>query len=379
MLALSVHAIAFAAGPNHLVISQLYGGGGNSNPNAVYTNDFVELYNPTASDINLSGYTLQYTSSTGTSFSASNTLALQGTVQSGKYFLIQLAAGNATYAALPTPDFAPGNNVLNLSGTGGKLVLVDGLASITTGCPAATAYVDFVGWGTTANCSYNDSTGVNKAPATTNPTGLTLNSSNTWTGVNSADYSVATPNPRNSGTATAPISSSISDIQANRSTYLGSRITVTGVVTVIKYDGFYVQTPSSTPGSTGDEGIYIFSGANKVPATAVVGNNVTVTGTLTQYPLPTASHTPSLEVTGASLTVNSTGNPLPASIVITAPTATGGINQLRQYESMLVSLPSMTAVGGTDATLVESTETTTSNGQFYVVGTGTPRPFREPG
>ncbi|MEZ2347835.1 lamin tail domain-containing protein [Terriglobus sp. RCC_193] len=171
----------------------------------------------------------------------------------------------------------------------------------------------------------------------------------------------------------------ISTIQANRSTYVNTNITFTGVITVVTNAGYYMQTASSTPGSTGDEGIYVYSGSGKNPAGAVVGNNVTVTGKLTLYPAATASHTPSLEVTTASLTVNSTGNPLPTAIAITAPTPTGDINQLRPYESMLVSLPSVTAVGGTDATLTETTETVVSNGQLYVTGTGIPRPFREPG
>ena len=171
----------------------------------------------------------------------------------------------------------------------------------------------------------------------------------------------------------------ISTIQANRAGYVDTTVTFTGVITVVKYDGYYVQTASSTPGSTGDEGAYVFNGANQNPATAVVGNNVTVTGKVALYPATTASHTPSLEITNASLTVNSTGNPLPTPIAITAPTPTGGIYQLRKYESMLVSLPSVTAVGGTDATLTETTETVVSNGQLYVTGSSTPRPFREPG
>ncbi|MEG9431204.1 lamin tail domain-containing protein [Terriglobus sp. ADX1] len=194
------------------------------------------------------------------------------------------------------------------------------------------------------------------------------------------DNTTATASSSISLAVTAPVvDTPISTIQANRSAYVNTNITFTGVITVVTNAGYYMQTASSTPGSTGDEGIYVYSGSGKNPAGAVVGNNVTVTGKLTLYPAATASHTPSLEVTTASLTVNSTGNPLPTAISITAPTPTGGIYQLRQYESMLVSLPSVTAVGGTDATLTETTETVVSNGQFYVTGSSIPRPFREPG
>ena len=38
--------------PDHIVISQIYGGGGNTN--ATFTNDYVELYNPTNATVDLS-------------------------------------------------------------------------------------------------------------------------------------------------------------------------------------------------------------------------------------------------------------------------------------------------------------------------------------
>jgi hypothetical protein len=72
--------IAFAQ--SGLVISQIYGGGGNTG--APYTNDFVELYNPTSAAISLSGYSIQYASATGTSWS--NTTALpSSSVSPGQY------------------------------------------------------------------------------------------------------------------------------------------------------------------------------------------------------------------------------------------------------------------------------------------------------
>ena len=40
-----------------LVISQVYGGGGNSG--ATYTHDFVEIFNPTASSVSLAGMSIQ--------------------------------------------------------------------------------------------------------------------------------------------------------------------------------------------------------------------------------------------------------------------------------------------------------------------------------
>lgn len=56
------------AASSGLVISQLYGGGGNSN--APFTNDFIEIFNRGNTPVSLSGLSLQYTSATGTEISA---------------------------------------------------------------------------------------------------------------------------------------------------------------------------------------------------------------------------------------------------------------------------------------------------------------------
>src|SRR4051794_27362015 len=71
-----------------IVISQVYGGGGNAG--ATYMNDFVELYNRGAVPVDVSGWTVQYASSTGASW---QTTLLAGSIAPGKYFLVQELAG----------------------------------------------------------------------------------------------------------------------------------------------------------------------------------------------------------------------------------------------------------------------------------------------
>ena len=53
-------------GVSHLVISQVYGGGGNTG--APFTHDFIEIFNPTASPVNVNGWSVQYASAAGTTW-----------------------------------------------------------------------------------------------------------------------------------------------------------------------------------------------------------------------------------------------------------------------------------------------------------------------
>ena len=52
-----------ALGAGKIVISQVYGGGGNSG--ATYKNDFIELYNAGDQSVDVSTWSVQYASSTG--------------------------------------------------------------------------------------------------------------------------------------------------------------------------------------------------------------------------------------------------------------------------------------------------------------------------
>src|SRR5512147_2918786 len=87
-----------------IVISQVYGGGGNSG--APFTNDFIELYNRGTTTVSLAGWSVQYASATGTGNLGANSgqlTPLSGSLAPGHYLLIQ-EAGGTTGAALPTPD-----------------------------------------------------------------------------------------------------------------------------------------------------------------------------------------------------------------------------------------------------------------------------------
>ncbi len=188
LVALLLTGFVYAASPN-VVISQVYGGGGNAG--ATYKNDFIELHNRGTAAVSVSGWSVQYASSSGTSWAVTN---LAGSIPAGGYYLVQEAAGSGGTTSLPAPD-ASGS--IAMSATSGKVALVNATTAISgSGCPFAASIIDFVGFGTSANCSEGAAT----TPTLTNTTAA-LRAANgcTDTDNNSADFAAGAPTPRNSG------------------------------------------------------------------------------------------------------------------------------------------------------------------------------------
>src|SRR6516165_6918526 len=126
-----------------LVISQVYGGGGNSN--AAYKNDYIEVFNRGTSPVQLQGYSLQYASATGDFSNSTNVYDLpMFSLQPGQYFLLQGFSNGNVGANLPNPD---GTSMINLAAGQGKVALVLSNQKLDKcgadgGCP--TNWVDFV-------------------------------------------------------------------------------------------------------------------------------------------------------------------------------------------------------------------------------------------
>jgi len=169
-----------------IVISEAYGGGGNSG--ATYKQDFVELYNNTTSPINLSGYRVFYASATGT-FSSST--ALSGTILAKSYFLVQEAAGTGGTTNIPTADVV---GSIAMSGTAFKVALTNSSTAPTAATDANV--VDFVGAGSTA--SLYEGTTKAPAPSNTNSINRTITDGiGIDTNENGTDFTTAAPTPMN--------------------------------------------------------------------------------------------------------------------------------------------------------------------------------------
>ncbi|MEY2428418.1 MAG: endonuclease mitochondrial, partial [Verrucomicrobiota bacterium] len=174
----------------NVVISQIYGGGGNSG--ATYQNDFVELFNPLSTAVNLSTWSVQYASSAGTTWQ--NRANLSGFIQPHHYYLIQLASNAAVGALLPVADAT--NTSINMSATSGKVALVSSQTALIGSNPVSSnGVVDFVGYGTA-----NAFEGAATAPSPGNTTSIVRkNGGYSDTNDNSADFNTSTPPvPRNS-------------------------------------------------------------------------------------------------------------------------------------------------------------------------------------
>jgi predicted extracellular nuclease len=283
VLASPVHA---NPGGTALVISEVYGAGGNNG--AVYNADFVELYNPTAAALPLSGLAIHYRSAAGGSGGAP--YALSGSVPAHGHWLIQMSAAGSNGSALPAPD-ATALPAFNMAAAGGQVVLQQGTTVIaTSGNVVGTAgIVDFVG--ASGAASYETASTTSAATAT-----QSLNRSATGgdTDNNSADFSLAAPSPANSGTSgggdedpPTPVDATIAEVQGPGATspLAGSTVTTTGVVTA-DYDhggfnGIYIQDPEGNPGDSSSDAVFVF-GSN-VPASVAIGDRVTVTGAVSEF------------------------------------------------------------------------------------------------
>jgi len=205
ILSLASGATPAAAISPDVVISQVYGGGGNSG--ATYTHDFVELFNRGTTAVSLAGWSIQYASATGTGNFGANSgqqTDLVGSLAPGKYLLIREASQAAVGAPLPEPYITDDTPIAMAAGSG-KVALVNTTASL--GCNGSTTQpcssaalatiVDLIGYG-----SANFFEGSAAAPTLTNTTAAFRALAGCRdTDNNAADFATAAPAPRNSGTS----------------------------------------------------------------------------------------------------------------------------------------------------------------------------------
>ncbi|MEZ0077412.1 lamin tail domain-containing protein [Planotetraspora sp. GP83] len=310
-----------------VVISTVYGGGGNSG--AIFKNDYIELANTSGSPVDVSTWSVQYASAAGAVFQVTK---LTGTIPAHGRYLVQEAAGAAGTLALPTPDAI---GTVPMSATSGVVALVTTqipLVGCGISCATAPNVKDLVGYGATANVE------TAAAPGLSNTTADARTGALTDTDNNAADFTAGVPKATNSAGTTVsadnpggpvdptPGTTRIHDIQgAGRiSPIVGQNVTnVPGIVTAVRVTGnargFWFQDPSADADPLTSEGVFVFTGSTS-PA-VVIGDSVLVSGRVTEFRPASGAQT----LTELGGTINTTrlssGNPLPAAIPVAFPDA----------------------------------------------------------
>ncbi|MFE3599796.1 endonuclease/exonuclease/phosphatase family protein [Streptomyces sp. NPDC059142] len=316
------------------VIAEVFGGGGNSG--ATLTNDFIELGNAGGGAFDLTGWSVQYLSGSPTASSKWQVTPLTGAIPAGGSYLVEEGKGAGGDTALPTPDAA---GTIAMSASSGTVALVHSTTALTcltaADCTGDATVKDLVGFGTAVVRESTPATGAG------NTTSVARNAALTDTDDNSADFTGATPSPRNSAgegggsepsptpspTSTTPGELRIHDIQGTTriSPHAGSTVTdVPGIVTAVRATGssrgYWIQDPNPDKDQATSEAVFVFTGS--VTPQVKVGDSVLVSAKVTEYyPGGAAGGNQSVtELTGPTSTVLSSGNALPAAEVIDAKT-----------------------------------------------------------
>ena len=303
-------APAQAVPSTSVVISEVYGGGGNVG--ASYTHDFVELYNLGNTPVDLSTWQVRYASATNTGTGAAT--QLKGSIAPGASYLVQMSGGTVGQP-LPKPDVT---GTAAMSATAGRVDLANG-----------SLVVDRVGYGSSAAV-------LAEAPAAATPsnsTSVSRTSPCTDTDNNAADFTVGSPSPRNA-TAEAlsctprergpVVPETIQQIQGSAHlSPLADRPVdgVEGVVTAVGGNGFWMQSLTPDADLATSEGLFVFT---RSAPTVVVGTRVSVSGAVTEFRADN-DNLSTTEIYGATVTLNGTA-PVPAPVVLgvdrTAPPQT---------------------------------------------------------
>ncbi|MDP2008316.1 MAG: ExeM/NucH family extracellular endonuclease [Rubrivivax sp.] len=335
-LGLAAHAQAA------VVVSQVYGGGGNTG--ATLQHDFIEIFNNGSAAESVGGWSVQYASATGGTWQVT-VIPAGTTVPAGGYLLVRQAAGAA--GTVPVTGDVTGS--IAMAAANGKVALANTATPLSGTTPVGGALVDIVSYGT-ANGTEGTATGALSA------TTAALRNGNgcTDTNNNSVDFSIGAPAPRSSATAAAPcagggggggggggatpVAATIPDIQGSgvTSPLAGQLVSTSGVVTRLLNNGFFIQDLTGDGNPATSDGLFVFT-STAPPAAAQVGNLVQVTGSVVEFASGAGTAaTPLTEITSVTaVDLLGSGYSL-APTPIALPLAVG--ESLERYEGMLVSI-----------------------------------------
>lgn len=389
---------AYATPSTSAVISEAYGGGGNSG--ATLTKDFVELANRSTAAYALDGYSVQYLPASASAGSAWQVTALTGSLAPGGSYLVSEAAGAGGTTALPTPD-ATGS--IAMAAASGTIALVKTTTPLTcktvADCTADASVVDLLGYGAAVVREGN------AAPAASNSTSVSRAASLADTDDNAADFTATTATAVNSAGETAsggdsggstgptePGAFRIHDLQGTTrlSPLSGQSVTgVPGVVTGVRTTGskgYWIQDPNPDTDAATSEGVFVYTGS--ATPTVSAGDSVLVSGKVSEYRPSTTSQTVT-EIGSPVSTTLSTGNTLPDAVVLGpgtvpnayTPTADGGSIESLPLEPATYSQDFYESVEGMRVSVTDARVTGATNeyGEMYVTSKPAEHPTKRGG
>ncbi|MEV3933111.1 endonuclease/exonuclease/phosphatase family protein [Streptomyces sp. NPDC049944] len=398
---LSVTALpaAFAAPSSSAVISEVYGGGGNSG--ATLTRDYIELANAGQSSFGLSGFSVQYLPGAPSAGSLWQVSPLSGAVAPGGRYLVAQAAGTGGTVALPAAD---ATGTVAMSAASGTVALVSGTTPLTcktaADCAADNRIVDLVGYGSAvvregsgpvpgASATASVARGTSLADTDDNAADL---ASGTPTPVNAAGETSGGSGPGEPGGPTEPGPVRVHDIQGTTrlSPLAGQPVTgVPGVVTGVRASGsrgFWIQDTVPDGDARTSEGLFVYTGS-AAPAVAV-GDSVLVSGKVAEYYPSTATQSLT-QITAPLTTVLSSGNALPEAVVLDAssvpdayvPTAGGGSVEALALDPTAYALDLYESLEGARVTMADTrvTGATTAYDEVWVTVKPRENPTRRGG
>ena len=175
-----------------------------------------------------------------------------------------------------------------------------------------------------------------------------------------ADFFLGDAAPRNSGGGEEPVAVELAiyDIQGTglESDVQDQSVITSGIVTAVDSNGFFLQDPLGDGDNATSDAIFVFTGA---APTVEIGDAITLEGTVSEW-FPSGAEsgnqpTTQIATSNSAITVESSGNDLPAPVLIGGPdgrevpgtTLSDGIAFFESMEGMLVTAQDLIAVSPT--------------------------------
>jgi uncharacterized protein len=266
--------------------------------------EFIELKNVGSSALDLDTFGIELVNGNGGGAAVYQVIDLPSvSLNAGDYYVV--CANTATTSNCDL-DVAPDTN------------LVQNGAPDAVGLREGSVLVDSVSYEGDTGAPYTEGSGagLDDDPAA-DAKGLSRCPDGADTDQNNVDFLYADSTPGTENICPGITPAAINEIQGagHISPLVGEVVLTEGIVTATRSNGFWLQDPNPDADEATSEGLFVFTGTSP---SALLADDVSVSGTVVEF-RPGGSATANLtttELTSPSVTVESSGNPLPVPTVV---------------------------------------------------------------